>query len=282
VKVKIHRLPPDIKTLDLYRMFSPLGNLSRIDILNDWKSNATFAFIVFWYVANHLVLAEDLTMGSPPPAQAVWEQRLQLNTSMRNPLQMELQRPAHSFLRESPVRKGVRYPERTQLEAKTLDFGVMYSEFTMMPMKSLDASRGSITFMLNLFRRQIEIQFLLEVAERSSERRVAVDQYSFQIPLVSVEKIFETVSDEDRSFIIPLDAPPEFYKKSRNIEATHEAKAHHWNQAKTWLRQTDITIDGSSLENAPISLRKENAAVNIGTWFPVRPLKLQSRLVGPS
>ena len=186
---------------------------------------------------------------------------------------------------------------RQIMHAESIDFGFMYDSVSMMRMSAaLGTNHAGITFTLNLLRREIDIQFQLKIEDHRvhsiSEQRAQGrehpkpkdlrrynrhDYIRFRIPLAQLQVVHETsVTDQERVFLISLDAPPNFYRKTGRIEETHDDKANFWKDWDAWYRQTDVVYSPKDLRLAPLTLNKLRPIIDIGRCrrhFPERLLE---------
>ena len=174
----------------------------------------------------------------------------------------------------SPVDPQIRYPERTILYADSLDFGFMYDETSMMRMRTIYPTRSRpVQFVLNLLRREIDIQLPLHLelsreARRYQNRQTDVHNYRFRLPIAQLQRIYEIPDGkEKRTLIIPFDLPPAFFRQVQDIESTHDTMLY-WNDWQTWLRQTNVLNDEDRNPVAiePVMLQNERAIIDIGTF----------------
>lgn len=145
-------------------------------------------------------------------------------------------------------------------------------------------NRADLTFTLNLLRREIDIQFQLRIEDPRinviNEQRAQgkdstkhkdlgkhnrYDDLRFRIPLAQLQVIHEIKhTDETREFVITLEAPPNFYRKTGQIEETHEENSLFWKDWDAWYRQTDVVYSPKDLRNAPLTLKKSRPIIDIG------------------
>lgn len=163
----------------------------------------------------------------------------------------------------------------------------MYDDVSMMRMYAAHRTNGAgITFTLNLLRREIDIQFQLRIEDprinhlkeqrpRGKEpsrpkdlgKHNRYDDLRFRIPLAQLQVIHEIKStDETRELVITLEAPPNFYRKTGQIEETHEEHSLFWKDWDAWYRQTDVVYSPKDLRSAPLTLKKSRAIIDIGQF----------------
>lgn len=259
VKVKVYGLPAGTTALELHRVFGHKGRLLRIEIFDKRNFADAEAIIVF----------------SPAPNEAFWEA-----VSFRFPIRrlgtygrvrLELLPPPRTFFHPSPVSPGHSYRERMAFAADTLDFGLMLSEATMMVMKTVEAADGApIQLVLNLLRRQLEVQFSFPSNSDPNANRDNC-KYQFRVPLTKLERVYNLRLENGRlAFIIPLEMPPEFYLQTNDVEATHDDESTLWTEWRTWSRQTYIDEDPARLNTYPTRLGRSRASIDIGSWTTYR------------
>ncbi|KAI9829426.1 MAG: hypothetical protein M1819_006363 [Sarea resinae] len=153
---------------------------------------------------------------------------------------------------------------------------------TTMRMKQSQAS-----FTLDLLRRNLDIRFSLEIKDPRSLPRQdktfvgsqnasvigkenRVDLFRFRLPLAQMQRVRESNSGGQIMLLISFDSPPKFYRKVKQIEATHDDKATFWSEWETWRRQTDVVYSPRELKFAPVSLKKAKPVIDIGRWTTYR------------
>ncbi len=150
-------------------------------------------------------------------------------------------------------------------------------------MNRVEASDSTaVSFGLNLLRKEIDVQFELAMTdprykETPSNQEPDLgkldrrDKFRFRLPLAQVNKIFELeVGSEKRIIFITLENPPNFYRRARNLDSTHEEASNYWGDWDTWYRQTDVVYDPRQLKLRPLTLKKTKPIVDIGRWTTYR------------
>ncbi|KAI9879198.1 MAG: hypothetical protein M1830_009273 [Pleopsidium flavum] len=278
--VKLFGLPSTVTTFDLWKTFSKEGSITTIEIFEDSKGERD---------------GKGRVRFSPPPAKPFWQTvkyPLEVKgTKVPLMISLELDAKRRLFLAPSPVNQNIKYPECTTMHAESIDFGFMYNATTMMAMSEAHhLGHTGISFSLNLLRREIDIQFQLKIVdpriqsiqelraegkERPKYRDLGkynrYDNLRFRIPLAQLQVIREiSLTDQKRVFLISLEAPPNFYRKTGLMEETHEVSANFWNQWDAWYRQTDILYSPKELRSAPLTLKKSRSIIDIGRWTTYR------------
>lgn len=246
----MRNLSPKTTTLELYRAFREEGNILSIDLFDDGK-NARVRF-------------------SPAPRRAFWELPSRVISFSDGPkrLNAELEPQQRKFYHQSPITQGHFYPERLDIAARSLDFGTMFGKDEFMSMRSLVARPGEpVIFSLNLLRREIDVSFWLSTDNNPS----SLCRYRFRLPFDQLTEIWEVDRNSNyTSMVIALDSPPNFYRKTHQVDRTHDPSAQHWHERMSWFRQTDIVQDRHTLKTIPVMLRKSKPVIDIGRWTVYR------------
>lgn len=186
------------------------------------------------------------------------------------------------------------------MHAELIDFGFMYNAADMMSMYQVHhKDNAGIIFSLNLLRREIDIQFQLHITDprlkfsqavrgdgkerakpKSLGKHNRYDNLRFRIPLAQLQVVHEIRSDDQkRVLLISLEAPPNFYRKTSQIEETHEGTASFWKDWDSWFRQTDIVYSPKELRSAPLTLKKSRSIIDIGESSTAPPLPCKKKLI---
>ncbi|KAI9703299.1 MAG: hypothetical protein M1836_007865 [Candelina mexicana] len=272
IGVKVFGLPTNSTTLDIYRLFSKEGSIETIEIFENTRGiregNARIRF-------------------RPPPAKPFWNTESYVITTEgsdeKTYLRLELDVKRRSFLASSPVNNDVKYLEMTILKAESLDFGFMVDPSSMMTMNKTNSNQDTATsFGLNLLRREIDVQFQLTMTDPRHKETPAKEYpdlgkfdrketFRFRLPFAQLNKIYELeVGREKRVLFITLENPPNFYRRTRYVENTHEASSTYWVEWDSWYRQTDVVYDPTQLKFRPLTLKKTKPIIDIGRWTTYR------------
>ncbi|KAK0661295.1 RNA-dependent RNA polymerase 1 [Lasiodiplodia hormozganensis] len=251
LKVKVHDLPLDIATVDLYRLFKHEGTISRIDIVREMYGKV--AFVVF----------------SPPPRRAFWKDMWFLPAGQSGPgiqLRVEARGPDRQLRRASPANPLKTYPEIMTISASSIDFGFMYNESAMMIMQNASPiPPHNISVTLNLKWAKLIVQFPLSMFNEE-ENFFVTQPFRFEISTQRLSKIHEAREGDKRILIIPSDCVPRYARKAQEVERTHNNGDSSWDESKAWYRSVDIAHLREPLKTAPTALRKKNATIDIGRW----------------
>jgi len=168
----------------------------------------------------------------------------------------------------SPTNPAKEYYEFNVLPVQGLDFGVNVADKTMIAMHTL-RSPGSIYMTLNLIRKELDVQFSVDIDNEMRKVRFALP-----IALLShIYKVTDTAFDQP-ALIIPFDSPPQFYmqrSEGENLEdgrkcCTFSRKEKAWYDWSTWFRATDIISNTvkSKFQGSPLMNHKDTAIIDIG------------------
>jgi RNA-dependent RNA polymerase len=179
----------------------------------------------------------------------------------------------NSFVRTvpSPVNPSKHYHEYNIVYANSIDFGVRNANMSMIVMQTVQA-RGSIRVMLNLDRKELDIQFPLKLGNDTRRLR-------FRLPIALISHVYR-VEDTDRSqtdLIIPFESAPQFFMqkyegedlgdRGRFTSFSHKEKS--WIDWNTWFRETDVIDQGfrRTLDALPLMDPKGKATIDIGELY---------------
>lgn len=256
LRLLVSGLPPKTSTLDIYENFCRYGSVVRIYLFETREGfKSTRAEVDF----------------EPAPTHKFWHRSLNFETRSRQSAEIRCQLsnpPQQHYLKESPARKGVKYEDRTELYGKSLDFGVLTDPTKMMVMARSGSMQQKPKLVLNLHRKEIEVQFPWQ---QISANRSAVRTFRFIIALDEEFKIWQL---SDRSFVLHLTKPPWYSKQlAEAIANTHSPDAQMWNIEDTWARQTDLWTYKQripEINSSPVALPKHFNDINIFRWTTFR------------
>lgn len=151
-------------------------------------------------------------------------------------------------------------------------------------MKTIEAMEHKVTCVLDLLRRRLEIFFYLDLESIDPNAMVSDDvslsassaasgdgetnyMFMIRIPLQQLHFVVERdFGSNSKELIIPLETPPQVFRRTHDIETTQLEDARYWNDQWTWYRQTDIPGHDPSLKQAAITLAKPGATIDIGEY----------------
>ena len=167
----------------------------------------------------------------------------------------------------SPVDPSKLYQETNVIFADSIDIGTQDAEKSMISMQAVKA-QGNVRVMLNLDRKELDVQFPLLLGNK--ERRL---RFRLPIALLShIYKVTDTVPGQT-SLVIPFNYPPQFFIQRYEGEALANGNKHTsfsrektWIDWHTWCRETDIVSNDlrNSLQKLPVMNHKGGAAIDIG------------------
>ncbi|RDI89809.1 hypothetical protein Vi05172_g400 [Venturia inaequalis] len=251
LKVKLSGFPMKPNTWEVHKFVAGYGKVASIEV--DRNSNA---YVVF----------------CPPPTTVIWRRTINWIRSDGRKYPITGSLMAHNRMVPSPVNPKTQYSEYMSLPLAELQFGFIHTENTMMVMKSVTPPPGTrADIRLDLSRRELDIRFPLKVPSGRGSEQANIAMFRFQVPLPKVSTIYvETSESGGKAMILPLVAPPEFYRQTKDIQATHKPKDSWWRERQSWYRQTDIVEDLVQLETGPVTLHKKDAILDIGSWTTYR------------
>jgi RNA-dependent RNA polymerase len=244
-KIKILGMSNTCWTKKVHEAMSRYGNVVRIEIQPGARDNN--AWVVF----------------QPPPQQQLPQQVAVGGNMARWESSRSLVRTV-----PSPVDPRKHYHEINILSANTVDFGIRDGPSSMIAMHTV-AAHGNVQLMLNLERKELDVQFPLKVDGRTRNFR-------FRLPFALLARVYKSAEHTpgQTSLIIPFDSPPQFFIQKYDGEkatngVTHTSfsrKEKFWSDWNTWFRETDV-VDGrlkKSLQETPLMNHKDTAIIDIG------------------
>jgi RNA-dependent RNA polymerase len=128
---------------------------------------------------------------------------------------------------------------------------------------------------LNLSRRELVVFFQLGIFDNRRTEKAVEDtfhEYRLRVPFAQLTRLLQKRDNSSVSIshIIPLDAPPIYHRRLKDLSSTFSIREGSWRDEDAWFRQTDIVHVPEELARLPISLRKHKAIINIGRWTTIR------------
>jgi RNA-dependent RNA polymerase len=203
----------------------------------------------------------------PPPKQAL-PQRLNVGQAL---VRYDIPGP-RAYTVPSPVNPLKQYPERNILYANSVDFGTQDADKSLIKMRTVYAP-GQVQLMLNLDRKEIDVQFPLKVGNDSTDK---LRKFRFRLPIALLSHIYKDANCDHKqtALIIPFGSAPQFFTKKFEGERLIDGRTHTSFSAKetpwidwyTWFRETDVVDPDlkKSQQATPIMAHKENAIIDIG------------------
>ncbi|KAH9868719.1 hypothetical protein J1614_007791 [Plenodomus biglobosus] len=167
----------------------------------------------------------------------------------------------------SPVNPLKQYYEINILPAKAIAFGPRIADTGMIAMQTTQSPEG-IYMMLNLKRKELDLQFPLKVSGQKRRHR-------FRLPIALISQIFKVPGKlaGQTNLIIPFDSPPQFFiqrhegerLKDGTVNSSFTTNEKIWNDWCTWFRETDIMESKISerLRTAPLMNHKDTAVIDL-------------------
>ena len=181
------------------------------------------------------------------------------------------------------------------MNASSLDFGMMLTPTSMMNMCTVLPIPGDhIEFRVNMLRREITVEFLLDIRDRRIShggsnaqhlgREDRQDRFRFRIPFSQLEAIHRVDANKDELVLLfTLETPPKFFKKL-DAGLTHDDDGRYWTENDAWYRQTDVVYTQTALKKSPLTLKKTRPIIDLGKssvlHYPKRPSYLSCKDAG--
>jgi RNA-dependent RNA polymerase len=177
---------------------------------------------------------------------------------------------ARLFTVPSPVDPSRHYQERNILFANSVHFGIQDAEMSLIKMRSIQPDApGRVQLMLNLDRKELDIQFPLKIGDE-------MRKFRFRLPIALLSRIYKDTncSLKQTALIIPFGSAPQFFIQKFEDEQLIDGRTHTsfsskentWIEWNTWFRETDVVdVDGKeSLRGMPLMAPKNTAIIDIG------------------
>ncbi|KAL6713533.1 hypothetical protein ACLMJK_008998 [Lecanora helva] len=284
LSVKVHDLPPHTRTADVSDWFGDQGQITSIRVFKnnqgqcEGKAIIRFRYARLWPHAND---SDTDARKSPPPERPFWQSgRYSIVIKNKGTIaaRVHLEPRKQAFKQPSPINAQKTYEEIMTLNSSSLDFGIMVDPATMMTMCSVYTT--PIQFRVNLFRREIVIEFLLEIRDQRPSHVIPeaslpqLDKkrefFRFRIPFSQLETIHSVdVKNHTLNLLLTLETPPKFFKKL-DPRLTHDDDADYWTENDAWYRQTDIVYNQAMFKKSPLTLKKTRPIIDLGRWTTYR------------
>lgn len=260
LKILVHRLPPEITTLELWQLFHKEGNIDFIRINTEVGSERRTA-------------SASITFR-PPPQFDFWTDKMwTMDSSQEEIWVLDISIDPMSFRPLtiiSPVNSARRYPVSTTLTPIALGFGVMAGEESMIIKKITVANpTGELLFQVDLRSKSIVVSFTDRELRSTSQSPGQYSRYKFLIRFDELKGIKRIALEKPNSaLIISMEHPPQFYcQPPHNVRLSHKVGALTWSERDSWWRATDI-VDVASLASKEVSLSKlEEPILDMGRWL---------------
>ncbi|KAK3071852.1 hypothetical protein LTR53_007914, partial [Teratosphaeriaceae sp. CCFEE 6253] len=255
LKVSVFDMPEGWTTWDVYEHLSVYGSLSRIELFE--RRGGREGYVIF----------------RPPPPGSRW-----ITSGLD--IQKGGVRRHLTFRAELPQQRGQmqglgsgldRPPESVTLPVARLEAGVLRDEVEMLSLfSSLPVPGSPLELVAHAERKRIDLMLGVSASRLGAAGSQQVHAYKISIDF-SIIRSVRRLACEDGStvLIIDLEFPPVLYRKSSDIQATHDSKVSVWNDYQAWFRQTGIDMVRSSSET-PTQLQREGLVLDVGRWLTYR------------
>ena len=278
LNIRLTHLQPTTTTYDIYRNFKQFGTIVLIELFEGRSGTKDGGGKIRFSPPPHTAFWENLNNFGNFPIRGEdgansYDCRLELmKTHNRGPSKIQ-----------SPLKPHIFYDATMKLVPTRVHFGTLEKPDLLVAMHTISISPGEdLTFVVDMAKKRITSKFEVTftdprtgmnpvVNSEPGEERYSVgkldrvNQFMFQIPFAYMKTIYRVdLSDNLTALVIPLDHPPQFYRKRLDEAATHSAENLLWTEFDTWYRQTDIVYNPYLLARTPLSLHKRRAVIDIG------------------
>lgn len=168
----------------------------------------------------------------------------------------------------SPINPSKHYHEYNIVYANSVDFGVRDADMSIIVMQTVQA-HGSVRMMLNLDRKELDIQFPLKLGNETRRLR-------FRLPIALISHVYKVrdVDQSQTSLIIPFESAPQFFMQKYEGEdlgvrgkfTSFSHKEKNWIDWNTWFRETEVVDPGlrRTLGALPLMDPKDKVIIDIG------------------
>ena len=140
--------------------------------------------------------------------------------------------------------------------------------------RAVPTPQTEIKFCQNMFRRELAIEFQLNIRDpRTARSQAPIQQFGkynrtetirFCIPFSQLQVIRKVQDDQVKiGLVISMETPPRFFRKLDEVN-THEENSRYWTANDAWYRQTDIVYNRNHLKSSALTLKKTQPIIDIG------------------
>lgn len=253
VRMRMYRVPTDITTKELYKIFSKYGDIDFIDLVNnDGGHRIDQATIIFSVLHKQTLRSQrSYSISLPRYGSAPIVFGLQFPPNDQQNVRRETQHRLHSG------------PTELSIDCHSVSFGVRNGPERariLQTVPSMQHLRVKVSH--NHRSRSVDFNFPLEWSGNN------VYQYLVKISHMNPQSVWELTpskSDANRMIlVISVDNVPEYFVKHNNAKS-HNPMARTWSPRHAWFRKTDIARDKVVGQQRCTTLRKSDSYINIGT-----------------
>ncbi|TDZ21116.1 RNA-dependent RNA polymerase 1 [Colletotrichum orbiculare MAFF 240422] len=264
VTVSARRLPAAATLIDLYKFFSPHGNIITLDLFAD-KSG------------NHHAKARF----EPPPSSPFWSQQHYTlnygdNKSARISLSLLTPQRIYFDLIPSPADPKKLLKKCMSIKVEQMDFAVRIRENGIMIHKSV---RGNVRVDVNLEKKNLTIAFELPFANLpavgyNADQEQRMEQYRCTVEFSRLKTLFQVPhGDSATALIMPMEYPALFQSKKDDESLSKIEGKSFWSTSDMWQRRTVILNSRRLFCSFPITLQADfddAGFINLGRWTTFR------------
>ncbi|KIW07479.1 uncharacterized protein PV09_01446 [Verruconis gallopava] len=242
IEVKLVQVPAKFTTWDIYRLLDGFGNVIKIQILDKERHVEKTAYVTF----------------RPTPDIAFWE----LDGALGNIVATLNLQNSNIATIQDPFNKGVRIPDLLQHDAQSIEIGYMVSENQIMSM--FTSMEQNVYFLMNLNKKTISVDFCISAPGKSG--RHDLGNFRLQLRLDRILAVYFEPVGSHEVMTITVDFPPRLYRRSTDINVTHQNDSRLWSEWDAMIRQTGVILPETVTRLHPAGIRNDEAIVDVGRW----------------
>ncbi|ORY60531.1 RNA dependent RNA polymerase-domain-containing protein [Pseudomassariella vexata] len=264
--VELRNIPPQTRTVDLWRYFHSFGDIVLAQIIREAKGNS---------------IGVARVRFSPVPERSFWD-----SETIIIDIQNQCKKVRINLLRfrgvptiKSPIRAGIEYPEQKTMRPVSLDFGFLSQENSMDIMKTIKhdaSSRHQLQMTLDLKYKQLIVRFPCAIPDPRQQEPIAqtkTSEYRMRIQFGHLDKVYRVNIDQTQwALVIPLKSPPAFFRRRRKIEDSHSTVNNRWVENDAWQRTDEIVYHSDLTKDDPVGIKRSHQFINVGRWTTYRLL----------
>ncbi|RAK76660.1 RNA dependent RNA polymerase [Aspergillus fijiensis CBS 313.89] len=257
--ILLHQVPDEVDAACIWHAFKNEGRIFSIDLFENFQGKRN---------------SRGKIRFRPPPIKDFWSQgsytiHLPGGRSATISVKPELNSPSDRI--QSPSHPLVQYPIEIKIPLASLDIGVMIGENIFSPMRTVEnPPGGGLCIVLDMRSKAMLVQFQIQIFDSTNKKismRETYKNYQIRIPFVQLNEIAQRRNTDTKSIshLTILDSPPIYQRRIDDIRSTF-LEDHHWRDADTWYRQTQIVHQPRRLSGLPISLQRQHSVIDLGRW----------------
>ena len=151
-------------------------------------------------------------------------------------------------------------------------FGVMKTPTSMLELyTATPIGPAPIELAMNLQRKCIDLHFAVPTdspSPTSVQNSRNWRYFKMRLSFAQLGKAIKMKSTTGQTaLVVSTDMPPLIFRKTDDVEGTHEAGTTLWTEWQTWYRQTGIDRISEAARKAPTQLQKDDTIIDVGRWL---------------